>query len=1168
MNNVNLSGNHTFPQTTGRGSVALVRHSRNMVVHTVTALSLLGPRQAAPGRSSQRRAVTSGDPVQTSSVMRKPTPDKRRSGVRGRASARRQQRSLKDAGSARPPASESLSRKKKKGSKAGAVSHGQWADGRSRVPGAGSRRKKRHAQALDDFAVVRGRASSALQHATGMDSLAHRTRRAETRCPPDSFIQLRQHNFTDMGKYLDGCYWQVEDVHLSGDQLGALPIGNRTHPFAGFLYSEGYSLRLELDQRQGDALLFGAINNSDITLHIRHSRLTTSNGSCAALVGEMQSHNWVSIHRLHNSQLAATGTGAVTAGLVGATTGARNLLEVSDITDNIVQARARAGHARDASTRATATVSLGLGAVRTAAYIQVRQKHLSNNQLAATAGVASGSGASNQHGQAAAGLLGILGHGHDQAGLLTSRQEQLYDNSVAADAAGGLHTGGRSQASLGYACIGCAEEPRPLARAATLEVYQAGCSNNTVTARSGAARIQTLPGLADGGAGTVEQGLARVNMVSTAAANFLRLVQQALVPGLLAAEVEGKAVAERAMLIPAREMRLFLFSQGAPDLPLFIANPAAQQAFSYTLSSTRSMVSPRGMIDTAGYRWAPVNGSQPAFRELVSEQGVNTLQPAGWRLAHEWFRYARGTVFLRFVCDGHHSALHYPYENLQSLIAVGVVNQWMLITRQRYPGQPDHDLKGLLRLTRYGLPQPASQADTGLPRPMARPKDGGVYLYQPRSSDALLQDTGVVDYLVRGRMLFHLYQAPGQAPQIVGLPLHGMHNDYALAQYDELAGRARLLSLEDGEVNLWMQQDDNDTLLVYNLGNAPALTNGTSWLRWGFDLSQQPGEGALLARAGDWLYSLRSAHNQSASLRRLNVTRGTMDADWQPEWRAPVTEDMRLMVDQNLLVTVPTGTLVDPHDRQRGVRVRVPGIGGCAHWVRTILARHILPDSGISPTTGGSESVHTGSRFVPTPISLDTNLSFVPSTTSGDEITQAPWSPPPWISTAVAGGTITVGCCAFMVFSLSCCLLSRHRPAPVRQRVPTTDDQDGPEEQEMGVLGAGRATPAQGSAEAAETPWGSQDLVPLLVDDQALEQELEQELEVAGAVGGGSLGQGSEDATETAWGGQNRVAQQDNLDSQQEQEIVPVSDYGPCGLDFEDAAEDTDPLILIVETAL
>ena len=120
----------------------------------------------------------------------------------------------------------------------------------------------------------------------------------------------------------------------------------------------------------------------------------------------------------------------------------------------------------------------------------------------------------------------------------------------------------------------------------------------------------------------------------------------------------------------------------------------------------------------------------------------------------------------------------------------------------------------------------------------------------------------------------------------------------------------------------------------------------------------------------------------------------------------------------------------------------------------------------------------------------------------------------------------------------------------------------------MGVLGAGRATPAQGSAEAAETPWGSQDLVPLLVDDQALEQELEQELEVAGAVGGGSLGQGSEDATETAWGGQNRVAQQDNLDSQQEQEIVPVSDYGPCGLDFEDAAEDTDPLILIVETAL
>ena len=79
------------------------------------------------------------------------------------------------------------------------------------------------------------------------------------------------------------------------------------------------------------------------------------------------------------------------------------------------------------------------------------------------------------------------------------------------------------------------------------------------------------------------------------------------------------------------------------------------------------------------------------------------------------------------------------------------------------------------------------------------------------------------------------------------------------------------------------------------MGQEP-LDNGSSWLHWGFDLSDQPGHGTLLARAGDWLYSLRQQDDPPARLRRRPVTTGALDSRWQQVWPGNATDALRLAV--------------------------------------------------------------------------------------------------------------------------------------------------------------------------------------------------------------------------------------------------------------------------------
>ena len=458
---------------------------------------------------------------------------------------------------------------------------------------------------------------------------------------------------------------------------------------------------------------------------------------------------------------------------------------------------------------------------------------------------------------------------------------------------------------------------------------QTACLNNSVQAWSGSS-----PWTASNETGQAQGGIARATLASVDPLRFLYVRHDAVGPGQLQALAHA-GVAERALLAPTREAWVLLYAGGDAGLPLLAPwDGAINQCTHHSL------------FDTAGYQVGDFNCNSNITRTRISSLRHSSLTFGGWREAHHSLHVSEFSYFAfkHSPCYDHDSALHYPHETLQALTESA--SGWLLVTRQRYPGRPENDQHGLMRVTRYRTP------DRSWPQTQARARHGGVILYQASRQDPLLQDGRPVANLVQRNRLYQLYQGAGESAQLIGMALNNYNSDYRLTHYDALAGQARLLSVEDGELHLWTQ-GANDTVLAYGLGQE-LLTNGSSWLHWGFDLSDQPGNHTLLARAGDWLYSLRQADGQPASLRRRHVTTGELDSRWQPAWPGNVTDSLRLVVAYDHLTAVPPGALAEPGAPAFGFQARVPDTGGCLQWSQIALAHIPLPADSVMATTQAS----------------------------------------------------------------------------------------------------------------------------------------------------------------------------------------------------------------------
>ena len=920
--------NTTQTRSTG---CAFAHCAARVLLQTATSLSVAGPGRAAGGRSGRRiadRKHSRASPaVQSAQSARQQMSEERRSARRVRPSSRSTGRTANDRASVHNgPADPSLKKTGKTGKKGttGRQQPPRPAGGRTgSTAAAGSRRRQRPTEALNAVQVTAERRWPAVPQQLPDRAQAptgRRRRKAASDCAAP--IALGQNNFTRLLEDLSACYRLVENVTLTQDLERRLPIGDAGRPFRGRLDGAGHSLGVNLTRAQGDAVLFGALDQSRLHLAVVGAHLETRNGSRAALIGTLGAHNQVTLSRLENSLFHATGEGTVEAALIASTRGGGNRLHLHQARGNRIQARAfPASPACQSGCEHRALASLGLGVLLTGGRDKsaVVQRHLHDNQLQAVAGYVSGERAGGHSpATATAGLLAVLGDTPAPDQALYGWQRDLRNNQVLAHAQDrraaedSPGAGGRSCASLGCGSVRCVVASSVASReegaaGARLWLSQTACQNNSVQAQG---------------------GIARASLASVEPLRFLSVRQMAVGPGQVLA-LAARGPAERALLAPVRETLLRLYSGGDAKLPLLASWDGA-------INVCRR----QSVLDTAGYQVGDFNCHRPDSGNRSGPVRYSSLTPRGWRAAHHSLD-SSGFPCLSFrnsACCGPGSTLHYPQEALQSLAQSA--SEWFLVTRQRYPWQPENNQQGLLRLTPYRL------VDDSGPQTAAAASAGGVILYQARARDPVLQDSRPLASLVAGHRLYQLYQGAGAPIQLTGMAINGTDSHYALIQYETLAGKARLLSMEDGELHLWIE-DRNNTVLAYGLGQEP-LDNSSRWLHWGFDLSDQPGHHTLLARAGDWLYSLRQQDGQPASLRRRHRGTGALDARWQPVWPGNVTQALRLVVASGHLRALPAGSLAGVDISAPGFQARVPAAGGCLQWSRMALAHYPLPADLVS----------------------------------------------------------------------------------------------------------------------------------------------------------------------------------------------------------------------------
>ena len=971
MNNVSTTNYTNFAAQTGRARGGLGQPgARAAVLQTVTALSFAGPRRVAPGGRRKRATGTAQRLSQTSSVARQ-VHAKKHAGVRVRETAASAQRATTDAGydtELRERRSAPLSRKKRK--KAGRAQQLRPACARSgSVLPAGSLRQQRRAGALDDFVVAPGRRKNAAPQET--DDHASQRTRGSASCN-GAWIPLGRDNFTRIKDDLDGCYRLVKGAVIDGDQTRSLPIGNSTHPFTGRLEGGEHLLHVNWIRPQGDALLFGAIRDSSITLAVGGSQLETRNGSRAALIGEMQEANSLRITRFHNNRFAAAGAGTAEVGLVARTVGARNEVRLERAFYNSLSAQALPPSAFcSPPCLHRAVASLGLGTIAAGGPQSIVQHRLGVNWLYARASFhrfdtdEMGQGPANSSARASVAALGLLG---DPAGAqvrIASVQELLHGNSLTADAdnirstAGSFAAEGHACASLGYGDLGCSAAV-PVPAEEWLWVAQINCRNNVVRASSLDASLASRNAT---GAGELPPGVARASLVSSAAVHSLQVQHRNLEGGILQA-VAHRGEAERILLGPARQAQVRLYSGGLAGVPLFSRRGARTQCMASSL------------IDRAGYQAGNLRCEQPYNATGQPDSIVyNSLEPDDWRQLHDSLRLSEvsfptlASVPLPCAFDG---GLHYPNEVVQALTPGD--SQWLLVTRQRYPFRRENDLNGLLRVSRFRLPGPGREPSGA--------QQGGALLYQP-PANGVLQRGVPVQALVQDETLHLLYQEPGKPVQLASLSLNGTnatHLYYELNQYNALAGQARLLSVEDEGLYLWMQQDD--TVLAYSLANR--ADNSSSRLRGLVDLSGQPGGTAVLARDGHWLYSLRlSEAGYPRSLRRAALNQ-TIDPHWPGVWKGTGFVGRHLILGSDgRLRALPWGALQRSRGSDSCLQAYLPEGGGCLRWLHVKVTSQKLPatagtrfsDAPAAPAapTSGNDS----RDGAPLPTGLVTFLSFV-----------------------------------------------------------------------------------------------------------------------------------------------------------------------------------------------
>ena len=456
------------------------------------------------------------------------------------------------------------------------------------------------------------------------------------------------------------------------------------------------------------------------------------------------------------------------------------------------------------------------------------------------------------------------------------------------------------------------------------------------------------------------------------------------------------AIAFTSKVTSSNDTQLLLFSGG-------------HSAGGSTPACSADVAAATGLIDVAGYNV----DAQTCFSLGVTE--LNSTLPNHWHIAQQEFcnlsSYARGCP------EGQETSCHYPHEQLQTVAHAGNDSLW-LVTRQRYPFNPDSDRISPVRVSRFLVNDTAIQIDDTFNNNSAL-----ILPPNPLNTDAL-PDAQPVAQIQDPDWLTLFYPSEDDESLILArFPLSeetGNHSaTYDTQIFTGLNGQPVLLNIEeDNSYSLWMREQDEQSDIVrrYRL-DYPSLD---PVFEVEYDLNNSAYPNALIIGLGadsEWLYIARY-DNTEVVVERISQVSSQLE-EWPGELAdVPVSVNSeglvyRLLPEDNRLYFMPIPAdvpLSESSVKPVAFNVEVPGFGGCPEWTNlphlsfvlhelpslSLLSfvLHGLPGSAMpTPTTSLASSSPVPVTSSPVPVissSVPVNSSPAPVTSRPVPVNSSP----------------------------------------------------------------------------------------------------------------------------------------------------------------------------------
>ena len=748
-------------------------------------------------------------------------------------------------------------------------------------------------------------------------------------CRAEGAIPLDSKNFTDITKNCAGNYTQIEDFEARHIGSVLFPLcGNTSQTFSGDLHhGGGYRiLNLNIDKPGGIAALFGIIDGARIDVIMQNS--TVRGKDAATIAAEVRSNNSVNVVFYDGGVVV----GEVFAGMMG--------IRVTGNGNSLVQT---AGNNGTLSIEATGEDGRVGGFIASVDgddnYFEQRGGII---DVKATRGstfvggmIVLFSGLNNTAIQNGTRLTaeGSFTGGGIQLIRSGSANNTLVQTNSSINVMGTLRAAGMIQ-RIDHSSHNTAVQSHGQIRVTGLDAAagamdSSSTSNNTVIQTDVQMNITATSPDGRASGGFILSGSAPDN-------TLIQTGNQMAISGK-----GGKVTALASLGSGSQGIQLLLYSGGLyadGNTPACDANEKA-----------------KGLIDIAGYNV----DAQSCFDLEVMQ--LNSTLPGDWHYAQQEFCNLDPRA--RACSEEQETSCHYPHEQLQAVVHGN--NALWLVTRQRYPFNPDSDRISPVRISRFLVNGGITQIDDTF-------NNNSALILPPNllNTDALPDAQPVAQITDPDRLtLFYPLPEDDEGLFLACFPLSQEANNRS-ATYDTqiftgLNGQPVLLNIEEENgYSLWMREQDEESDIVrrYQLD----LSDPDPLFEAEYDLNNSTYPNTTVIGLGadpQWLY-IALRNDTEIVVERIN--RVTSQRETWPAERAEVPVSVnseglayRLLPEDNRLYFVPVpadAPLSETSVKPVAFNVEVPWFGGCAEW-----ASHPLLSFVLYPLTSTATSMPTAS---------------------------------------------------------------------------------------------------------------------------------------------------------------------------------------------------------------